>query len=177
MKRAPIILAGTVVGLAGVLGFHTSPAKLNLSTVPSGNVAGASTTSSAAPTTTSPPAGASPPVNTNTAASPKTTTTVVPTTTAPLGTRSATGPLVNYYFGTLSVSVSATGQKISKVTISSLSDGGNQRSQWIDQQSIPMLEQQALAVQGAKIQGVSGASYTSAGFEMSLQGALKKLGI
>jgi uncharacterized protein with FMN-binding domain len=77
----------------------------------------------------------------------------------------------------LSVSVSATGKKISKVTIATLSDGGNYRSQSIDQQSIPMLEQQALQAQNAQIQGVSGASYTSAGFAQSLQGALTKLGI
>jgi uncharacterized protein with FMN-binding domain len=34
-----------------------------------------------------------------------------------------------------------------------------------------------MAAQSANIQGVSGASYTSAGFAQSLQGALKKLGI
>jgi uncharacterized protein with FMN-binding domain len=63
------------------------------------------------------------------------------------------------------------------VGIASLDDGGNFRSQSIDQQSIPTLEQQALQAQSANIQGVSGASYTSAGFEQSLQGALSKLGL
>jgi uncharacterized protein with FMN-binding domain len=77
----------------------------------------------------------------------------------------------------LSVSVTATGKKITKVTIATLDDGGNSRSQSIDQQSIPMLEQQALQAQSAQIQGVSGASYTSAGFAQSLQGALKQLSI
>ena len=56
-------------------------------------------------------------------------------------------------------------------------DGGNPRSQFIDQQSIPLLEQQALQAQSSNIQGVSGASYTSAGFQQSLQGALQKLGL
>ncbi len=193
MRRTPIVLAGTVVGLAGVLGFHTSPAKLTLGTVPSSTVTGRSTTTSAAPTTSTSAAGTNPPTtNATTAANSnptttvakatpttvrQTTTTAAPTTTAPPTTRTATGPLVNYYFGTLSVSVTATGKKITKVTISSLSDGGNFRSQSIDQQSIPMLEQQALAVQSAQIQGVSGASYTSAGFAQSLQGALKQLGV
>jgi uncharacterized protein with FMN-binding domain len=37
-------------------------------------------------------------------------------------------------------------------------------------------EQQALQAQSANLQGVSGASYTSAGFEQSLQSALTKLG-
>ena len=39
-----------------------------------------------------------------------------------------------------------------------------------------MLEQQALQAQSADIQGVSGASYTSAGFRTSLQAALRSLG-
>jgi uncharacterized protein with FMN-binding domain len=47
----------------------------------------------------------------------------------------------------------------------------------IAQQSIPILRQEALAAQSAKIQGVSGASYTSYGFQKSLQSALNKLGI
>jgi uncharacterized protein with FMN-binding domain len=40
-----------------------------------------------------------------------------------------------------------------------------------------MLEQQAVQAQSANIQGVSGASYTSAGFQQSLQSALGKLGL
>ena len=61
--------------------------------------------------------------------------------------------------------------------IAYLDDGGNPRSQFIDQQAIPLLEQQALAAQNASIQGVSGASYTSAGFDRSLQSALHTLGL
>ena len=192
MRRTPIVLAGTMVGLAGVLGFHTSPAQLTLGSVPPTSTTVRSTTTS--PTTTS-PSGAGPSTSTTTATtsantSPTTTqppsttttvrqstTTVAPTTTVRATARTATGPQVNYYFGTLSVSVTATGKKISKVTIATLDDGGNYRSQSIDQQSIPMLEQQALQAQSAQIQGVSGASYTSAGFAQSLQGALKQLGI
>jgi uncharacterized protein with FMN-binding domain len=85
--------------------------------------------------------------------------------------------LVNYNYGVLSVSITVKGKKITNVGIASLDDGGNFRSQSIDQQSIPLLEQQALQAQSANIQGVSGASYTSAGFEQSLQAALGKLGV
>ena len=63
---------------------------------------------------------------------------------------------MNYSWGVLSVSVTATGRTITKVGIASLDDGGNPRSQSIDQQSIPMLEQQAMQAQSANIQGVSG---------------------
>ena len=48
------------------------------------------------------------------------------------------------------------GRKILKVGIASIDDGGNPRSQSIDQQSIPILEQEALQAQSANIQGVSG---------------------
>jgi uncharacterized protein with FMN-binding domain len=83
---------------------------------------------------------------------------------------------VNYSWGVLSVKVTVTGNKITNVTIGSLDDGGNPRSQYIDQASIPQLEQQALQAQSSSIQGVSGASYTSAGFQQSLQAALQSLG-
>ncbi len=157
-KRTPFVVAGTIAGLAGLLSFRSSPASMTLGTV----------TNSAAPTTL-PAGGASGP----------TTPTTTPASATPVssGLRSATGPLVNYYFGVLSVSVSASGTRLEKVTIASINDGGNPLSQSIDQMSIPQLESQALAVQNAGIQGVSGASYTSAGFKMSLQGALTKLGI
>jgi len=75
------------------------------------------------------------------------------------------------------VSVTVTGKKIDSVKIGQLSDGGNSRSQQIDQMSIPILEQEAVQAQGPQVQSVSGASYTSAGFVMSLQSALKKLGV
>ncbi len=94
----------------------------------------------------------------------------------PKTTRTATGDVVDYSYGTLSVSVTITGHTITKVSIASLDDGGNFRSQSIDQQSIPILEQETLQAQSANIQGVSGASYTSAGFAQSLQSALSKAG-
>jgi uncharacterized protein with FMN-binding domain len=85
--------------------------------------------------------------------------------------------LVNYNFGVLSVTVTASGSKITAVTIGSLNDGGNYRSQSIDGMAIPILEQEVMAAQSGTIQSVSGASWTSAGFSQSLQGALSKLGI
>ena len=85
--------------------------------------------------------------------------------------------MVNYYYGQLSVKVTANGKKITAVTIASINDGGNPRSVQIDQYAIPILEPEATSAQSYNIQSVSGASYTSAGFQMSLQYALKKLGI
>jgi len=194
MKRTPIVAVGTVVGLASVLSFHTSPVKLNLSASagPTTSLPATTTTTKSSTTTTSPATTTTTkksgttgtttvaPTTTTTTTAPTTTTTVQPTTTttvATTGIRTATGPLVNYFYGQLSVKVTANGKKITAVTIASISDGGNPRSVQIDQYAIPVLEPEAVAAQSYSIQSVSGASYTSAGFTMSLQYALKKLGI
>ncbi len=190
MRRAPVVITGTALGLAGVLSFRSVPAAVSLAglssptTAPSTTVAGASppTTARAATATTSPtttpsttPATTATTVPT-TRATPTTVATTTPPTTA-AASRSATGPVVNYYFGTVSVKVSATGSRITSVSVASLNDGGNPRSQYIDQQALPILIQQALGAQGANIQGVSGATYTTEGFYTSLAAALKDLGL
>jgi hypothetical protein len=162
MKRAPIVIAGTVLGLIGVLKFHTSPVGL-------ASPAGA----------TLPGAGGAKPA----ASAPPATAGSGTGSTAGSGSqqsgsqRTAVGPVINYSWGTLSVKVTVSGHKIVKVALASLNDGANPQSQFIDQQSIPMLEQETLQAQSANIQGVSGASYTSAGFQQSLQAALRSLGI
>ncbi len=174
MRRAPIVIAATAAGLVGVLSFHTKSASLTLGGVPGASIRGSSSTSVAA----GPPPGSgstssgAPPTSGSSA-----TSTTSAATTGSSSTRSANGPSVNYNYGVLSVSVTVSGKKITNVGIASLDDGGNFRSQSIDQQSIPTLEQQALQAQSANIQGVSGASYTSAGFQQSLQSALSKLGL
>jgi uncharacterized protein with FMN-binding domain len=196
MKRAPIVAVATVAGLAGVLAFHTKSAPLTLgfassptasrgsavsSTGAGSSPGGTSSGSSPSTTTTTTTAGGtsttSPSTSTTSPASSTTSPSTSTTTTAPSAKRTATGSSVNYNYGVLSVSVTATGKKITNVGIASLDDSGNFRSESIDQQSIPILEQEAVQAQSANIQGVSGASYTSAGFEQSLQSALSQLGI
>lgn len=167
MRRTPIVVATTVAGLAGVLAFHTTPARLSAGTLP--GVSASSPAPAAASSGSPRPRGTASPASASRSGS------AAPT--QPSGTRTVTGPAVNYNYGVLSVSVTVSGRKITKVGIASIDDGGMQRSQYIDQQSIPILEQQALQAQSANIQGVSGASYTSAGFQQSLQSALHTLGL
>jgi uncharacterized protein with FMN-binding domain len=159
MRRAPIVITATVVGLIGVLEFHARPSAIAVTTIPAAGAAAASP-AGAAPSQGSPGKAAAPKASSGT----------------PSSSRTAVGPQVNYSYGTLSVSITVSGTKLTKVGIASIDDGGNPRSQEIDQNSIPMLEQQAVAAQSANIQGVSGASYTSAGFKQSLQAALQQLG-
>jgi uncharacterized protein with FMN-binding domain len=166
MKRTVIVVAATAAGLAGVLAFHTSPLSV---TSPPGQG-----TAAAPPEPAPPEPGTSPSPSGSGAGSPGPASTASPASGA---TRTVDGPAVNFSFGVLSVSVTVRGRTIVKVGIASLSDDGNFRSQFIDEQSIPELEQEALSAQSASIQGVSGASYTSAGFRTSLQDALHTLGL
>jgi uncharacterized protein with FMN-binding domain len=166
MRRTPIVITATVAGLAGVLAFHTTPARLDPVSVgptPTPNPAASGAGGGAE--------GASSPSPPDPAASTK------PASSKGGGTRTTDGPVVNYNYGNLSVSVTVSGSKITRVGIASLDDFGVPRSEEIDQQSIPILEQEAVQAQSADIQGVSGASYTSQGFEQSLQAALRTLGV
>ncbi|MHB1432879.1 MAG: FMN-binding protein [Streptosporangiaceae bacterium] len=185
MKRAPLVLTGTVAGLAGVLSFHSSPAKVSLGAA--GPAAtGTSSSGSSSPGSSSPGSSSrgsgsagksSSGSGKSSSGSSSSGSSGSSSGPAATGTRSAVGPSVNYYFGVLSVRVTATGSKITKVSIAAINDGGMPRSQYIDQQAIPMLEQEVMRAQSGNIQGVAGASYTSAGFAKSLQGALKSLGL
>jgi uncharacterized protein with FMN-binding domain len=194
MRRAGMVTMATVAGFAALMSFHTKPATLSLSSLgattttraSSGSTNGGS--SSSGPTTTGAPTSTTttptprvstttaPPVSTSTTPTTSTTRPTPTTTTLPsTTTRTVVGAAVNYNYGTLAVSVTGSASHVTNVSIASISDGGDSRSQSIDQYAIPILESQALSAQSANIQGVSGASYTSAGFEQSLQSALLKL--
>jgi uncharacterized protein with FMN-binding domain len=174
MKRAPIVISATVAGLAGVLAFHTTPAKVSLGALPAAD--GGQPASSTGPRASSTGRAASSgqrPLSGRPAATAKPAS---PAAGTGGGTRSAVGSGVSYSYGVVSVKVTVSGTKILNVGIASIDDGGNPRSESIDQQAIPILEQEAMQAQSANIQGVSGASYTSAGFTQSLQSALHSLG-
>lgn len=165
MKRTPLVIGGTVAGLVGVLVFHTKPASLKLSTLGGTTTPGSAASASpggARQAQSGPTAGASP--HPSSGSQPA------------AGKRTAVGPGVNYNYGVVSVKVTVSGKKILSVGIASINEGGNQRSIFIDQQSIPLLEQEVMQAQSANIQGVSGASFTSTGFDQSLQSALHSLG-
>ncbi|HEX4087600.1 MAG TPA: FMN-binding protein [Trebonia sp.] len=172
MKRSPIVISATVAGLAGVLAFHTTPAKLSLGTLPTAD--GGQPTPSSDPAT---PAAARATGAHRAAArhAAKRASGTSSSSTSSSGTRSGTGGSVNYGYGVMSVKVTVSGTKILDVGIASIDDGGNPHSESIDQQAIPILEQEAMQAQSADIQGVSGASYTSTGFTQSLQSALHGL--
>jgi uncharacterized protein with FMN-binding domain len=108
-----------------------------------------------------------------------TTTTSQPTTgttTLPSGVRSAVGPSEQFGYGVISVKVTVNGTQILAVSVASLQTAESY-SQTIANDAVPILKSEVLSAQSANIQSISGASYTSAGFAQSLQGALSSLGL
>ncbi|MEY9836921.1 FMN-binding protein [Streptacidiphilus sp. EB103A] len=87
------------------------------------------------------------------------------------GVRTVTGGAVDTRWGPVQVKVVFNGSKITAIDVIQ-QPNGNPRDQEINSQAIPILTQEALAAQSAKIDAVSGASYTSEGYIGSLQSAL-----
>jgi uncharacterized protein with FMN-binding domain len=90
------------------------------------------------------------------------------------GSRQVTGADAPNQYGDVQVRVSATGGRITQVSAVQLPSGDG-RSQQISSFAGPQLAQQALKAQSAKIDGVSGATYTSDSYKTSLQSALDQL--
>ncbi len=153
MKRSPIILSGTALGLVGVLGYHASAKPSTLASTSSATTKTRTTSTSSNATSKSSTASKS----------------------SSAQARSATGDDVTYRYGDLQVIVTMSGSRITNVSIAQLNES-DAHSQMIDQSAIPQLERETVSAQSAKIDAISGASYTSQAYEQSLQSALDKLG-
>jgi uncharacterized protein with FMN-binding domain len=104
-----------------------------------------------------------------TAAAPKTT---AGTAKAASGTRSVSGSVVGNRFGENQVTLVVKGTKIQDVRYSLPAD--RPRSAEINDQAGPLLRQEVLQAQSAKINVISGATFTSESFAQSLQVALQR---
>lgn len=79
------------------------------------------------------------------------------------------GTAVSNPYGTVQVSITISGGKITNAQATYPTDG---KSGSINSNAIPKLKQAALQAQSAKIDTVSGATFTSEGYAKSLQAAL-----
>ena len=187
MRRAVITLTGTVVGLAALLSFKThsalvadgTPAAPQVTSsgaaLPTGAAQAASTAkaipngapskaTSTAPPATSSAASTSP----SAAASPK-------ASSAAVSSRVITGTVANTQYGPMQVQLTVTGTKITKAVAVQQTNTGAESTQ-IDANAIPQLNQEVITAQSAKIDAVSGASFTSMGYIQSLQSAVDQIG-
>lgn len=84
-----------------------------------------------------------------------------------------TGQVVPYGYGELDTRVTISGGRIAAVSVPVLKTA-EQYSQQLAQQVIPTLRNEVLSAQSARIQAVSGATYTSEAYAQSVQAALDK---
>jgi uncharacterized protein with FMN-binding domain len=158
MRRAAFAILGTaavttlLVGIKAQAGSDTDPVALE---DPATQETGASGTpspgGSGKPIGTAKPTGTSPPAN----AAPK----------------KLVGNTINTPYGPVQVTVTVTGDKITDITAKLPNTG---ESAAIAANAGPKLKAQALQKQNADIDTVSGATYTSEGYQKSLQSALDK---
>ena len=166
MRRVILTIAASVVGLVLLLSFKTHPLTSAAAAPPA--VISTPSTDSAAPSAS---AGSTLSVQPSTPA----TTTPSPTkTTAPsTAKRTIQGDAVDTRYGAVQVAVTLSGNTITDVTVVQIPDR-EQRDVEINNYAAPILRQEALAAQSSKIDMVSGATYTSEGYQQSLQSALDK---
>jgi hypothetical protein len=152
MKRAAwFVVAGVVAGFASVLGLHGRAGPPSIVAQPKSPSSGPS---HAAGRPGAARAGGSAP-----AAGPA---------------RQATGKLIGYGYGELSVTVTVQGSQITGVSVPVLRTA-EPYSQQLAAQVLPMLKHEVLAAHSAQISAVSGATYTSQAYAYSIQSALDKL--
>jgi uncharacterized protein with FMN-binding domain len=82
-----------------------------------------------------------------------------------------TGSVANAYYGFIQVQVDISGGKIADVQFLQY-PSDRSTSRYINGQAMPILRQEAIQAQSAQVNGVSGASDTSAAFQQSLASAL-----
>ena len=84
-----------------------------------------------------------------------------------------TGSSVDAFYGYVQVKATIAGGKITDVAFLSYPDS-HSTSRYINSQAMPMLTQEALSVQSANVDLISGATDTSLAFRQSLSDALAK---
>ncbi len=165
MRRVVLALGGTIAGLVMLLSFRTHLGSGAVAGVSgAGEMAGSGGTSASG---TGGSAGSAGSAGGAAAAAPAPVSAGSGTGTAVTGNAVMTG------YGPTQVQVTLNAGKIVKVTVLQHTDDGV-NSQMIDGRALPLLNNETLTAQSAKINAVSGASYTSAGYIKSLQSALDK---
>jgi uncharacterized protein with FMN-binding domain len=163
MRRVALAVVSTVTGLVMLLSFKTHAATTSAAAGPTAT-AGPGTPSGAggSAATPSPSSGTS---AGNSAGSP-----------ASNGTKTVTGDAADTRYGPVQVQITVSNGKLTGVTAVDYPQN-DPRDQEINAYAIPQLNSEALAAKSAKIDMVSGATYTSDGYIQSLQSALDQAGL
>lgn len=144
MRRVILAVTGTVAGLVALLSFKSHSGEPSEAAL-SGTSAQAGTGSTTAGSTT--------------------------TTALPAGERAVTGNVANTVYGPVQVQLVVKANKVVKVSILE-QPSSTEHDLQIGQFAFPKLIAETLTAQSARIDSVSGATYTSGGYIKSLQSAL-----
>jgi uncharacterized protein with FMN-binding domain len=153
LRRITLLITSTLAAVILLFSYRTSTRSTQTDTTaaPPGIVTGAT------PTPETPPG--------KTGGHPTKRTSPQPTTIT------VNGPTSQTRYGPVQIQVIITGKKITAVkTLQHPSD--DDRSIQIATDALPQLRAETLAAQSSQINSISGATYTSQGYQRSLQGAL-----
>ncbi|RFA07918.1 hypothetical protein B7R54_00845 [Subtercola boreus] len=176
-----VLSSGAVLAIGWQLGAHAQASTglaetavtPDASSASSANAAPAPAPSASASATPAPSSSAS----ASATAAPSATPTPEATAAAPSGTSGTfTGSSVSTRYGSVQVQVVVANGSITDVVALKLTDDDN-RSVSISNRAAPVLRKEVLAAQSAKVQSVSGATYTSDAYLTSLQSALDQAGL
>lgn len=176
MKKSFISAVFVFGFLAYVAYSNTTAASSNAQAVTVTNTP--DTTTSAAPASPATSAGSAPPTNTPSSVPAKVTPTPVAKPVKKVATGQYTdgtyiGNPADAYYGNIQVKVTISGGRLTNVVFLQYPNDRS-TSVMINQQAMPMLKAEAIQAQSAKVDGVSGASDSSAAFKESLASALSQ---
>lgn len=183
MRRVILAVFGTIAGLVGLLSFKTHPQSIAappaaISTTAPGSLAAATAgTSTARSGSSKGGTGSSTTTSGANAGTASTSTKAKTSSTAKAtSTKTITGSSVDTRYGPVQVRIVVTNGKLTGVAAVDY-PANSGRDQQINAAAIPALNQEVLAAGNAKVDMISGATYTSQGYLDSLQSALDKAGL
>jgi uncharacterized protein with FMN-binding domain len=168
MRRVILAVTGTIAGLVALLSFKSHVPSSPVAATAAGPGSGSSSASSPSSASTSPPRGGG-----QTEAAPGAFPQGSLAGTLPAGETAVNGKVASTSYGPVQIQLIERSGKIVKVAVlvqplNTLNDIQ------IGKFAFPKLISETLTAQDAKIDAVSGATYTSAGYVQSLQSALDK---
>jgi uncharacterized protein with FMN-binding domain len=175
MKRITYALMSTLTALVLLFGYRTSTSSTaaSYSTVAIGVSAPSTPSTSASSGQTTSSAG-SPPTGTN--ASSSTTSGAAAAASTATVAKTITGTAAQTRYGPVQVQITVQSGKITNVSVIQYPNS-NGRDQEINSNALPILVSETIKAQTAKVDMVSGATYTSNGYLTSLQSALDQAGL
>ena len=163
MKKIIYAVLATISGLVLLFSYRTSLGE----SIPDPTDAASTTTTSGSTTSGSGSASSS----SGSSSGSSTGSTGSGASSSGLTDGSYTGQSVNTRFGPVQVAITVSGGAITDVTVPEYPNS-NGRDQQINNRALPQLVSETLSAQSARIDMVSGATYTSDGYLQSLQSAI-----